>query len=337
MITKIVTRAFLSSIVVCLVSVSSVSAIAEIPSNGPITPIDYIDAQNGKRSMLSNVSQNASQNSGVVVINAQAASCAPYITTYGVVGTRGEGVEKLQRFLNAYHRAQLPVTGYYGPKTKAAVMAFQGTYNIPATGNQMKRTTDAINALVCQFGNHAIGEPLTLKPVTVHCPVYLAQFNTVGTRNDSVAALQLFLNVHENAQLPITGYYGKLTKAAVSNFQNKFDIAPVTGGQYQKTTALVNKRYCEYGGTELVVTPRALSYEAVVGTAVSGSTVDTQVTLKKPTVVVTEVRDTDMPSIPTISPDAASAINTQSTSVFSDWVALFYALTTLGLLWVIFG
>lgn len=342
------TARFFSSIAVALilssVIVSPALAISVEPANGPITPIDYIDASSGKRSMLHDGSsaQNTLTTSPATgsQIAGNSTSCSPYLTTYAVVGVRSDDVKKLQNFLNSYHRAQLPVTGYFGPRTKAAVIAFQKTYGIPATGNQMKLTTDAINALICQFGNHAVGEPLTIKSVTVDCPVYLAQFNAVGTRNDSIAALQLFLNVHERAAIPVTGYYGKLTKAGVLNFQKKYDIAPATGEQYQKTTALVNKRYCEYGGKALTITPSAIAYETLAGL---NSTITTQPLeiakeiAKKPTVIVTEAADASSATLPSLLPETESAVQAQSTSAFSDWVALFYALTTLGLLWVIFG
>ncbi len=56
-------------------------------------------------------------------------SCIPYMTPGGLIrmgaNNDPEQVMKLQTFLNKWMNASLPVTGFYGPLTQAAVMAFQ--------------------------------------------------------------------------------------------------------------------------------------------------------------------------------------------------------------------
>ena len=52
-------------------------------------------------------------------------------------GTRNDCVKALQVQLNKYrsltHQADLPISGYYGPKTRAAFKAYQTYYRHPAT------------------------------------------------------------------------------------------------------------------------------------------------------------------------------------------------------------
>ena len=74
-----------------------------------------------------------------------------------------EDVERLQTFLNDHEDANIPVTGYFGELTKAAVERFQEKYysdilapwdSIPgyqyaSLGNVYKTTTWKINSLVC--------------------------------------------------------------------------------------------------------------------------------------------------------------------------------------------
>jgi peptidoglycan hydrolase-like protein with peptidoglycan-binding domain len=77
---------------------------------------------------------------------------------------QNDNVAKLQQFLNAYEGETLPVTGYFGPLTLAAVKRFQVKYWeeilepwIPyglshakaATGYVYKTTQRKINMIVC--------------------------------------------------------------------------------------------------------------------------------------------------------------------------------------------
>lgn len=82
-------------------------------------------------------------------------TCTPNFTTYTRQGSRGAEVTKLQAFLNKLG-ANIPVTGYFGSITKAAVKSFQSKYGFAATygpayvsGNQLKATTDKLNEIYC--------------------------------------------------------------------------------------------------------------------------------------------------------------------------------------------
>lgn len=65
-----------------------------------------------------------------------------------------------------------------------------------------------------------LGESTSTGPT---CSEYLSQYLWYGKKNDAgeVTKLQQFLNDHEGNTLPVTGFYGALTRAAVKAFQMK--------------------------------------------------------------------------------------------------------------------
>ena len=111
-------------------------------------------------------------------------------------GSSGNDVATAQ-YLLLYHGAyrgspNLQPTGYFGTQTRAAV----------------------------QFTQSARG----IRPVNgvLNAPTWRALTNTVryGQRNDAVKALQVELRYQYGYNyLPVTGYYGNLTSAAVRNFK----------------------------------------------------------------------------------------------------------------------
>ncbi len=121
----------------------------------------------GARAGAGSTSGGSSSGSSVVLSGTSATSynyvsgtgvngtCSPNFTTYTRQGSRGAEVTKLQSFLNKLG-ANLPVTGYFGSLTKAAVKNFQTKYGFAATygpayvsGNQLKMTTDKLNEIYC--------------------------------------------------------------------------------------------------------------------------------------------------------------------------------------------
>lgn len=60
-------------------------------------------------------------------------------------GQTSDCVRRLQRDLNAVSDSyDLPVTGFFGPKTRAAVLDFQGRNRLPADGNVGRATADLL-------------------------------------------------------------------------------------------------------------------------------------------------------------------------------------------------
>ena len=83
----------------------------------------------------------------------------------------------------------------------------------------------------------------------------------MGMTNDSVSvrALQVFLNEEMNANLPLSGYFGTMTKNWVKKFQKKYegeilkpwkdagytgDISEGTGHVYKTTKRFINQLRC---------------------------------------------------------------------------------------------
>jgi peptidoglycan hydrolase-like protein with peptidoglycan-binding domain len=351
----IVTKAGALICVASIVTTSFAFAIEQekqnLAANGPITQIDYIHTPGNdsfNKTMLpsgpqedrafnvqgvpppTGSTQQPNSTSGLTETPPQK-SCELLIIDFHSVGARGEAVATLQRFLNQYNHAEIPVTGYYGQRTRAAVMQLQSQYGIPVTGNQYNLTTTLINALHCQFGSQA----LTAAPVaknTATCPAYLSRFTSLGDRSVDVAKLQLILNVYENAQLPVTGYFGQRTKAAVMNFQTKHSIVPVNGEQFELTTAALNEAYCNFGGTEVTVTPIVPSTRAGY---VAPQTPTVHVASAASSIDVSPATNTAAPrvSVSEGGPDVAA----QSSSAYGDWILLFYTLAAIGLIWVVFA
>ncbi|MDE1924554.1 MAG: peptidoglycan-binding protein [Patescibacteria group bacterium] len=94
-------------------------------------------------------------------------TCGAYLTDYLRMGRKNNPnqVKKLQAFLNQNISANLPVTGYFGPMTLAAVKQFQTkewqevlspwvSYGLPsdhsATGYVYKTTLHRINSIMCE-------------------------------------------------------------------------------------------------------------------------------------------------------------------------------------------
>jgi peptidoglycan hydrolase-like protein with peptidoglycan-binding domain len=92
-------------------------------------------------------------------------SCGAYLSSYLRIGRSNDPAEvrKLQTFLNQHILAGLPVTGYFGPLTDAAVRKFQARYAVEilepwipfglidhqTTGYVYKTTLHKINSIMC--------------------------------------------------------------------------------------------------------------------------------------------------------------------------------------------
>lgn len=86
------------------------------------------------------------------------------------------------------------------------------------------------------------------------CGLYLDKYIRAGRNNDveQVKKLQEFLNKHEGATLPVTGFYGPMTVAAVQAFQERYasevlapwGISLPTGIVYRTTLYKINMIEC---------------------------------------------------------------------------------------------
>lgn len=134
------------------------------------------------------------------------------------LGDKNVMVSALQTLLirKGYLNVSAP-TGYFGARTKVAVMAFQQAYNLPVTGVM----TIPANGAPALFASAAAATSFTPTSLgSVGSEVNTVQKYLIATKFLGVAAP--------------TGYFGAKTKAAVISFQ-KFHNLPMTGMVDQAT------------------------------------------------------------------------------------------------------
>ncbi len=146
-------------------------------------------------------------------------------------GNQGIGVKTIQYYLNilAYFNPQLmmvPLNGVFGPETANAVRTFQSFYGLPVTGivgintwNTMNRIyTETVESLPEGYsGNRG--------------KLYPGYFLSEGMQGTAVRDLQTYLaligkNYAAIPTIPVTGYFGEQTRAAVTAFQQAFGLDP---------------------------------------------------------------------------------------------------------------
>ena len=174
------------------------------------------------------------------------------------LGSEGAEVTQLQNYLAADPEIYPDgmITGYFGPKTQAAVKRFQAKHGLPQVG----RVGPLTRAKLAEgFGGAATPSP-TPAPAPAAGPAIFARSLIVGSSGDDVRALQEFL-AKDSALYPegdVTGYYGALTRAAVQRFQEMHGIAgsgvPGYGTVGPKTRAKLNELM---GGAPIFTPPAA--------------------------------------------------------------------------------
>lgn len=126
-------------------------------------------------------------------------------------GSRNSHVTRAQRLLRS------TVTGYFGPITRQAVIAFQRAHSLPVTGAVDPTTWGVLDpATIRKSVDPLPGSGVLLQP---------------GMLGDEVRTLQARLGVPTKNR---TGYYGEVTTAYVRDFQGCVHLA-VTGKVDQAT------------------------------------------------------------------------------------------------------
>ena len=162
-------------------------------------------------------------------------------------GMSGDYIKTLQYYLNivAYFYPQIPninVDGYFGPKTKEAVIAFQEMFGLVPEGMVGRDTWKALsNAYKTSI--NSIPEEYKSEAEIVYPGYVLSE----GITNDDVRRLQTFLEKISQAypsipSVTVDGVFGEKTKEAVSAIQRMYGI-PVSGVAGPVTWGLIINLY----------------------------------------------------------------------------------------------
>lgn len=185
-------------------AIDHVGLVEAVHSNGTITTLE---------GNTSNMFLRRVRNSSVVVGYGRPAygDAAPMPSSDGVLrmGSTGQAVKTLQSNLNKVMGSGLAVDGDFGPKTFAALEAFQRKYGISVDGEYGPQSAAMMKAALA-------GRTAPIKPAPKPPPAGTlkvdGQFGPA-----TCAAMQRALNTH-GAGLVVDGGFGPLTKKALQRF-----------------------------------------------------------------------------------------------------------------------
>ena len=146
-------------------------------------------------------------------------------------GMQGSSIQLLQFYLSvlaAFNKTipGISIDGFFGPKTKDAVLSFQKLVGLYPDGIVGALTWDALISAYESIERTfpADGEPFVLPPT---------QTLVLGMQSEDVSRVQGWLNTvgtvyPQIPTIPQTGYFGEITRAAVLAFQQLFGF-PASG------------------------------------------------------------------------------------------------------------
>ena len=159
----------------------------------------------------------------------------------------GDYIKTLQYYLNivSYFYPQIPmlaVDGIFGPKTKAAVIAFQEMFGLSPDGIVGRDTWKALSSAYKTSINSIPDEYKSEAEI-----VYPGYVLSEGVSNDDVRRLQTFLERISQfypsiPSVTVTGTFDEKTKEAVSAIQRMYGI-PVSGVAGPVTWGLIISLY----------------------------------------------------------------------------------------------
>lgn len=149
------------------------------------------------------------------------------------IGSVGTAVALIQYYLNviAYFNGNFnlfPINGIYDQATADAVSVFQQFYGLTVDGEVGRETWNRLKEVY--------RETIASVPPTIYqnrAKLYPGYFLSEGQQSRDVEDLQSYLSFiadyyNDIPKIPVTGYFGSQTRAAVEEFQRLFGI-PVTG------------------------------------------------------------------------------------------------------------
>jgi len=154
----------------------------------------------------------AAEGSGVCLVN-RVGDIEALLRGTGLLksGSTGREVRQLQRFLTEFRREPGPVDGTFGPRTDGALRAFQDERGLLVDG---------------VVGSRTRGEIAVMKLLSDRSSVLgmTGRLLRGGLYGGDVRELQALLVVMGIDPGPVDGFYGSLTKTAVSTFQTQLGL-----------------------------------------------------------------------------------------------------------------
>lgn len=163
------------------------------------------------------------------------------------LGSTGTGVTALQYFLSvvgAYYNAVTPVdiTGTFDSATESSVKSFQQVFGLPVTGVVDRATWNDLHRAYV-----GIVENVPINIESENAVLFPGTNLVEGMTNEYVRVLQEFLSfIHQTypdiPDVSATGYFGPITRNAVTAFQRRFGINP-TGSVGAETWNAISDVY----------------------------------------------------------------------------------------------
>jgi peptidoglycan hydrolase-like protein with peptidoglycan-binding domain len=171
-------------------------------------------------------------------------------------GSTGSAVRNLQYYLSvvgAYYNSVLPaeITGTFDDATENSVLSFQQTFGLPQTGVVNRETWDDL------YDAYAgIVENVPINTEGANAVLFPGMLLTEGMTSDYIRIMQEYLTYIHSAypaipEVSATGYFGPVTKSAVTAFQKQFGLNP-TGNVGADTWNSISDVYYElrYGSVK---------------------------------------------------------------------------------------
>jgi len=190
--------------------------------------ITAVDSYGHSAATTVQLTVNASAAQTTTTASTATSSAVPAFTfsTYLSPGITNNDVTELQTILTQQGLFSGPITGYYGPLTEAAVIAFQSAHGIDQLGVVGPSTRAALNQIT-SGGTAATTSTTTTTSARTGDGYVFNNFLGVGSTGTDVTELQQRLTALNLYSGPITGYYGSLTEGAVEAFQGQHNIEQV--------------------------------------------------------------------------------------------------------------
>ena len=221
--------------------------------DGKNTYVKILSADQAKKTFSVSDGNLPSKKVGTFTAAERKASASTSDSTYIKLNSSGSAVKDLQTKLQKLGFYSAELTGNCGPKTVAAIKAFQEKYGLTADGVAGPTTLAKIDAVYNAQGSSSSSGSSGLK---------------LGSTGKEVSALQTDLTTLGFYWAQITGNFGEKTETAVKRFQEENGLT-VDGVAGKKTLDAIAAAVARKGGSTVASTTGSVLKLNSQGTKVS--------------------------------------------------------------------